>query len=75
MKLNKNANTNILIVGLGLLGGSYAMALKKNGYHVEAITLAQTSIDYALEPGLIDAGAVTVEPAMLQRAELIVFAL
>ncbi len=75
MKLNKNANTNILIVGLGLLGGSYAKALKKKGYHVEAITLEQSSIDYALEHNIIDDGTTTVDPAMIQRAELIVFAL
>ncbi len=75
MKLNKNANTNILIVGLGLLGGSYAMALKKKGYHVEAITRTQSSIDYALEHGLIDAGSVTVEPEMVVKADLTVFAL
>ncbi len=75
MKLNKNANTNILIVGLGLLGGSYAKALKKKGYHVEAITLEQSSIDYALEHNIIDDGTITVDPAVIQRAELIVFAL
>ena len=75
MKLNKNANTNILIVGLGLLGGSYAMALKKKGYHVEAITKDQTSVDYALEHGLIDYGTTKVEPSVVQKAELIVFAL
>lgn len=75
MKLNKNADTNILIVGLGLLGGSYAMALKKKGYHVEAITLDQASIDYALEHNMIDEGTTTVDPAVIQRAELIVFAL
>ena len=75
MKLNKNADTNILIVGLGLLGGSYAMALKKKGYHVEAITLDQASIDYALEQNMIDDGTTTVDPAVIQRAELIVFAL
>ena len=75
LKLNKNADTNILIVGLGLLGGSYAMALKKKGYHVEAITLDQASIDYALEQNMIDDGTTTVDPAVIQRAELIVFAL
>ena len=75
LKLNKNADTNILIVGLGLLGGSYAMALKKKGYHVEAITLDQASIDYALEHNMIDEGTTTVDPAVIQRAELIVFAL
>ena len=30
MKIDKN--TRFLIVGLGLLGGSYAMALKKQGF-------------------------------------------
>lgn len=75
MKLNKNANTNILIVGLGLLGGSYAKALKKKGYHVEAITLEQASVDYALEHNIIDYGTTTVDPDVIQRAELIIFAL
>ncbi len=75
MKLNKNANTNILIVGLGLLGGSYARALKKKGYHVEAITKEQSSVDYALREGIIDAGSTQVDPAMLDRAELVIFAL
>ena len=28
----------VLIVGLGLIGGSYAKALTKKGYHVSAIT-------------------------------------
>ena len=52
MKLTKNSN--ILIVGLGLLGGSYAKALKKKGYKVSAITKDQASVDYALENGIID---------------------
>ena len=75
MKLNKNANTNILIVGLGLLGGSYAKALKKKGYHVEAVTLEQASIDYALKEGIIDGGTTAVDPAVIARAELVIFAL
>ena len=75
MKLNKNANTNILIVGLGLLGGSYAKALKKKGYYISAITLDQDSIDYALSEGIIDEGAAMVDPRLIQEAELVVFAL
>ncbi len=75
MKLNKNANTNILIVGLGLLGGSYARALKKKGYHIEAITREQSSVDYALGEGIIDGGSVAVDPEMIARAELVIFAL
>ena len=39
----------ILIVGLGLLGGSYAKALKRFGFHISAITKEQSSIDFALK--------------------------
>lgn len=65
----------ILIVGLGLLGGSYARALKKQGFSVSAITLDQASIDYALEKGIIDKGSTEVDRKMLEAADLIVFAL
>ena len=39
----------ILIVGLGLLGGSYAKALTDKGYNVSAITKLQDSVDFAIE--------------------------
>ncbi len=73
MKLNKDMN--ILIVGLGLLGGSYAEALKKKGYKVSAITRSQESIDYALENGLIDEGTIEIDPEIIAKADLLVFAL
>ena len=73
MKLNKDMN--ILIVGLGLLGGSYAEALKKKGYHVSAITRSQESIDFALENGLIDEGTIEIDPEIVKKADLLVFAL
>lgn len=73
MKLEKNMN--ILIVGLGLLGGSYAKALKKKGFHVSAITRSQSSIDYALENGLIDNGTVNIDPELIGKADVAVFAL
>ncbi len=66
---------HILIVGLGLLGGSYALALKKQGYTVSAITLNGEDIDYALEQGMIDRGSTQVEQAYLDEAQGIVFAL
>ena len=66
---------NVLIVGLGLLGGSYAKALKKKGFTVNAITRSQSSIDYALENGLIDRGSAQVDAELIQSADLIVFAL
>jgi len=73
MKLNKDMN--ILIVGLGLLGGSYAEALTKKGFNVSAITRSQSSIDYALENGLINEGTVEIDPDIIGKADLIVFAL
>lgn len=73
MKLEKSHN--ILIVGLGLLGGSYAMALKKKGFTVNAITRSQKSIDYALENNLIDQGSTSVDEGLIQKADVIVFAL
>ena len=73
MKLTKD--TNILIVGLGLLGGSYAMALTKKGYRVSALTRSQSSIDYALEQGIIAEGKTGVDPEMIARADLIVFSI
>ena len=50
-------NKKILIVGLGLMGGSYAHALSKKGYYVGAVTKEQSSIDYALEHGIIKSGS------------------
>ncbi len=73
MRLEKH--TNILIVGLGLLGGSYAMALSRRGYPVSAITLEQSSIDYAMNKGIIDYGTTTVEPELVANADLVIFAL
>ena len=71
MKLTKD--TKILIVGLGLLGGSYAMALTKKGYTVKALTRSRSSIDYALEAGIIADGKTGVDADMIAEADLIVF--
>ena len=54
-----DVSKRILIVGLGLLGGSYARVLKRFGFHISAITLEQSSIDYALGEGIIDEGSTT----------------
>ena len=73
MKLIKKLN--ILIVGLGLLGGSYAKGLKKLGFEVNAITKEQSSIDYALENGIIDNGTTEIDPKLIGKADIVVFAL
>ena len=74
MKLDPKT-TNILIVGLGLLGGSYARALTDRGYRVTAITRSEKSIAYAMREGMIAAGAATPDPALIAEADLVVFAL
>ena len=70
-----DSSKKILIVGLGLLGGSYAMALKRKGYSVSAITLEQRSIDYALEHNLIDEGSTEIDERLIKSADVIIFAL
>ena len=70
-----NVNKKILIVGLGLLGGSYAKVLKRFGFHISAITRSQSSIDFSLREGLIDEGSVEVDPRLVGEADLVIFAL
>ena len=65
----------ILIVGLGLLGGSYARVLKRFGFHISAITLEQSSIDYALKENIIDEGSTDLDERMIGVADLVIFAL
>ncbi len=73
MKLIKNVK--FLIVGLGLIGGSYAQALSDLGYEVGAITRSQKSIDYALEKGFISSGTTEVTKEYVEDFDVIVFAL
>lgn len=73
MKLIRNRT--FLIVGLGLIGGSYAKALHRNGFRVTAITKEQTDIDYAVEMGYIDEGSTEVDPRLVGEADITVFAL
>ena len=65
----------ILIVGLGLLGGSYARVLKRFGFHISAITKEQSSIDFALQEGIIDEGSTEIDARMIGEADLVIFAL
>ena len=70
-----DVSKKILIVGLGLLGGSYARGLKRYGFHISAITKEQSSIDYALKEGIIDRGATDIDKKIIGEADLVIFAL
>lgn len=73
MKLTKD--TKILIIGLGVMGGSYAKALSDRGYKINCITKETADIRYGMEHGMICYGTTEVEPELVSEAELIIFAL
>ena len=65
----------ILIVGLGLLGGSYARALTAQGYAVRCIEINPASLDYALREGIVVDGTTEADPALIGESDLVIFAL
>jgi prephenate dehydrogenase len=73
MKLTND--TNILIIGLGVMGGSYARALTKKGFSVRCITKSKEDIEFALKEGMIREGTTEINAEWIGEAELIVFAL
>lgn len=73
MKLIKDIN--FLIVGLGLLGGSYAKGLKNIGFKVSAITKNQEDIEYAVNNNIIDYGSTEIDPEIIGEADVVIFAL
>lgn len=70
-----NKNTNFLIVGLGLIGGSYAEALSAKNFKVNALTKDQKSVDYAIKRGIINKGTTKIDKNLIQEADIIIFAL
>lgn len=69
------SKSKILIVGLGLIGGSYAKALKRLGYHISAIDNNPDSISFALDENIIDAGYTNISRQAVSEADAIIFAL
>ena len=65
-------NKSFLIVGLGLLGGSIAIGLKKWNHKIYAIDTDKNAIDYALSHGIIDEGATEPDPQLIGKADVII---
>ena len=63
------------IVGLGLIGGSYAQALTDQGFEVGAVDVREEAIRYASERGWIRHGRSEADAEYLGQFDLIVFAL
>ena len=70
-----DTSKKILIVGLGLLGGSYARVLKKFGFHISAVTLDKKDVEYAIRENIIDEGSTDIDERMIGEADLVIFAL
>ncbi len=69
-----NKETTFAIVGLGLLGGSYALGLTQAGYHVYGIARREETLDYALSHKMIEKGSINPEE-ILKDADVIILAL
>lgn len=67
---------NICIIGLGLVGGTYALALRENPKisKITAIDIDQEAINKALELGIIDNGG-TDSKDFLPEADLVIISL
>lgn len=73
--MNLTKKHKILIIGLGLIGGSYAEALTSWGFEVGAITKDRDSIDFALKKGIIQSGISFVKKEYVQMFDIVIFAL
>lgn len=67
-------NSNILIIGLGLIGGSYAKGLRKKGYNVHGYDIDESSMKFAEKSGYISYDNCELENKIVS-ADMIIFAL
>lgn len=68
-------STKFLIIGLGMIGGSYAKGLYKAGYTVYGIDTNTDSVEYALNNGFINKGSDTLSKELITNADIVIFAL
>ena len=72
MKLSKD--TKILIIGLGLIGGSYAKSLTEKGYFVGGLDTDSSVISYALKKGIVKCGKTLPDREYISNFDLLIFA-
>ncbi len=64
---------NVLIVGLGLMGGAYAYKLKNKGYYVYGVDIDNKAIEYAMNNDFIDEGS-NDPSSFISKSDIIVLA-
>ena len=69
----QNSFKDVAIIGLGLIGGSIASALRQQGSFVTAFDLAPENLDDGVRQGVIDEAADSVESAC-DNASLVILA-
>lgn len=73
MEINQNAK--ILIVGTGLIGGSYAQGLTEAGFEVGGVDKKQYNLNYCLERGWLAHGTTDPQPDYLGQFDIVILAL
>lgn len=69
-----NKDRNILIVGLGMIGASYAEKLHDSGYYVGGISARESTVSKALQEKIIDCGTTNVTKEFVGKFDIVVFA-
>ncbi len=64
----------ILIIGMGLIGGSFAEGLSDAGFEVGAIDPDKDAIEYAYQKGYIAHGDTIVRRNYIERFDIVIFA-
>ena len=64
----------ILIIGMGLIGGSFAEGLSEAGFEVGAIDPDKEAIEYAYQKGYIAHGDTIVRRNYIERFDIVIFA-
>ena len=72
MKLTKDKK--ILIIGMGLIGGSFAQGLSCEGFSVSGLDPNEKAISFALEKGYIAEGRTEVSNEYIEKFDIVIFA-
>lgn len=68
-------NKKILIIGLGLIGGSYAKGLMKKNYEVYGVARRREVIEYAKQNNFINDGTIDLNKEYISDFDRIIFGL
>ena len=64
----------ILIIGLGLIGGSFALGLSEAGFEVGGIDPDKEAVEYAFNKGYIAHGDTIVRRNYIEKFDIVIFA-